>query len=277
MFAEFESKEPVPGIARAKSEGKQLGRPRIAPASEERIRKALATPGRPGVRAIAKRFGIDPGTVQRISRPFECGASTGRGCSETLSCAGDHSRCREAARNREYRASHVSVEAISAVGARAQARWLRRIRTVRTDGQPTPTAGALAGAYGQAALHLHIEGRAAPFPVPSERAFSRYPTRKGRGESCKNKPRPEAARHAGEVLGDTTGQGSLSVLGDARTWRGKAPRPPRPRTGEGYDGHAQRLSANTGQSKPIVAPKRVKARVRLEPTNARAEFGRPPF
>jgi hypothetical protein len=34
-------------------------------------RAALArTPGRPGVRVIAKRFGVDPGTVQRISRPF---------------------------------------------------------------------------------------------------------------------------------------------------------------------------------------------------------------
>jgi CheY-like chemotaxis protein len=32
---------------------------------------ALAEPGRPGVRKIAARFGVDPGTVQRISRPFE--------------------------------------------------------------------------------------------------------------------------------------------------------------------------------------------------------------
>jgi len=55
-------------------EGKRLGRPPIAPALEKRIREALAIPGRPGVRVIAKRFGIDPGTVQRISRPFE-GAS----------------------------------------------------------------------------------------------------------------------------------------------------------------------------------------------------------
>jgi hypothetical protein len=38
---------------------------------EARIRKALATPGRPGVRKIAQQFGVDPGTVQRISRPFE--------------------------------------------------------------------------------------------------------------------------------------------------------------------------------------------------------------
>ena len=53
----------------AKGEGKRLGRPRIAPELEERIRKALATPGRPGVRKIAERFGVDPGTVQRISRP----------------------------------------------------------------------------------------------------------------------------------------------------------------------------------------------------------------
>ena len=25
----------------------------------------------PGVRVIAKQFGVDPGTVQRISRPFD--------------------------------------------------------------------------------------------------------------------------------------------------------------------------------------------------------------
>ena len=81
VFAEFERaivQERVrAGLKRAKSEGKQLGRPRIAPALEERIRKALATPGRPGVRVIAKQFGVDPGTVQRVSRPFEGGASAG--------------------------------------------------------------------------------------------------------------------------------------------------------------------------------------------------------
>ena len=58
------------GLARARSEGKRLGRPRIASELEARIRKALATPGRPGVRKIAEQFGVDPGTVQRISRPF---------------------------------------------------------------------------------------------------------------------------------------------------------------------------------------------------------------
>jgi len=29
-------------------------------------------PLRVGVRKIAKRFGVDPGTAQRISRPFDC-------------------------------------------------------------------------------------------------------------------------------------------------------------------------------------------------------------
>ena len=79
VFAEFERaivQERVrAGLERAKSEGKRLGRPRIAPALEERIKKALATPGRPGVRVIAKQFGVDPGTVQRVSRPFENVAS----------------------------------------------------------------------------------------------------------------------------------------------------------------------------------------------------------
>src|SRR5262245_13538625 len=78
VFAEFERamiQERVrAGLSRAQGEGKRLGRPPIAPELEDRIRKALATPGRPGVRKIAERFGVDPGTVQRISRPFEVGA-----------------------------------------------------------------------------------------------------------------------------------------------------------------------------------------------------------
>ena len=78
VFAEFErtmiAERVRAGLARARSEGKRLGRPPIAPALEKRIREALAAPGRPGVRVIAKQFGVDPGTVQRISRPFD-GAS----------------------------------------------------------------------------------------------------------------------------------------------------------------------------------------------------------
>jgi DNA invertase Pin-like site-specific DNA recombinase len=76
VFAEFERamiQERVrAGLARAKSEGKRLGRPPVAPALEQLIRDALNKPGRTeGVRKIAARFGVDPGTVQRISRPFE--------------------------------------------------------------------------------------------------------------------------------------------------------------------------------------------------------------
>jgi DNA invertase Pin-like site-specific DNA recombinase len=78
VFAEFErtmiAERVRAGLARARSEGKRLGRPPIAPALEKQIREALATPGRPGVRVIARRFGVDAGTVQRISRPF-AGAS----------------------------------------------------------------------------------------------------------------------------------------------------------------------------------------------------------
>jgi DNA invertase Pin-like site-specific DNA recombinase len=75
VFAEFEramiAERVRAGLARARGEGKRLGRPPIAPALEKRIREALATPGRPGVRVIAKQFGVNAGTVQRISRPFE--------------------------------------------------------------------------------------------------------------------------------------------------------------------------------------------------------------
>jgi hypothetical protein len=62
----------TPGLRRAKDEGKQLGRPPMAPALEQRIRDALNKPGRTeGVRKIAARFGVNPGTVQRISSsPF---------------------------------------------------------------------------------------------------------------------------------------------------------------------------------------------------------------
>src|SRR5215471_10514247 len=79
VFAEFERsiiQERVrAGLKRARSEGKRLGRPPLAPALVERIRKALNKPGRTeGVRRIAARFGVDPSTVQRISRPFDARA-----------------------------------------------------------------------------------------------------------------------------------------------------------------------------------------------------------
>jgi len=76
VFGEFERsmiQERVrAGLKRAKDEGKQLGRPRIAPELEKRILAALNKPRRTeGVRKIAARFGVDPSTVQRISRPFD--------------------------------------------------------------------------------------------------------------------------------------------------------------------------------------------------------------
>ena len=76
VFAEFERsmiQERVrAGLKRARSEGKRLGRPPIAPELAERIVEALKTPGRTeGVRKIAARFGVNVSTVQRISvSPF---------------------------------------------------------------------------------------------------------------------------------------------------------------------------------------------------------------
>ena len=75
VFAEFErsiiAERVRSGIKRVRSEGKRWGRPPIAPALEKRIREALNKPGRTeGIRKIAARFGVDPSTVQRISRPF---------------------------------------------------------------------------------------------------------------------------------------------------------------------------------------------------------------
>jgi DNA invertase Pin-like site-specific DNA recombinase len=79
VFAEFERsmiQERVrAGLARARSEGKRLGRPRIEPELEKRILAALNKPGRTeGVRKIAERFGVDASTVQRISHPFDAAA-----------------------------------------------------------------------------------------------------------------------------------------------------------------------------------------------------------
>ena len=77
VFADFERsiiQERVrAGLLRARREGKRLGRPPIAPAIEERIRQARK--GGLSVRKTAAKFGVDPSTVQRISRPFADAAS----------------------------------------------------------------------------------------------------------------------------------------------------------------------------------------------------------
>ena len=73
VFAEFERamiQERVrAGLARARGEGKRLGRPPIASELQRRILDARA--GGLSVRKTAAKFGIDPSTVQRLSRPFE--------------------------------------------------------------------------------------------------------------------------------------------------------------------------------------------------------------
>jgi DNA invertase Pin-like site-specific DNA recombinase len=71
VFAEFERsiiQERVrAGLERARREGKRLGRPPLDPKTRERIQEALKAPGRPGVRKIAERFGVNASTVQQIS------------------------------------------------------------------------------------------------------------------------------------------------------------------------------------------------------------------
>jgi DNA invertase Pin-like site-specific DNA recombinase len=72
VFSEFERamiQERVrAGLARARSEGKTLGRPRIAEKLESAIVAALSNDNRPGMRQIAASLGISLGTVQRVSR-----------------------------------------------------------------------------------------------------------------------------------------------------------------------------------------------------------------
>jgi len=73
VFADFERsiiQERVrAGLLRARREGKRLGRPPIKDALRQRVVDALNAPGRTdGVRKIAKKFGVNPSTVQAISR-----------------------------------------------------------------------------------------------------------------------------------------------------------------------------------------------------------------
>ena len=70
VFAEFERamirERVMAGLARAKAEGKKLGRPKVAAEVEASIRVALAS-GK-GIGATAKALGIGTGTVQRVGK-----------------------------------------------------------------------------------------------------------------------------------------------------------------------------------------------------------------
>ena len=68
VFAEFErsmiQERVKAGLARARAQGKKLGRPRVAPSVERKVR-AVRAKGM-GIKAIARKLGIGTGTVQRI-------------------------------------------------------------------------------------------------------------------------------------------------------------------------------------------------------------------
>ncbi len=72
VFAEFEramTQERVrAGLARARADGKILGRPKIAKETERALRAALQKEKRPGLRRLAASFGVGAGTMQRINR-----------------------------------------------------------------------------------------------------------------------------------------------------------------------------------------------------------------
>jgi hypothetical protein len=89
VFAEFERsmiQERVrAGLKRAVDEGKQLGRPPIAPELQARIRDALRA--RESMRKIAARLGVSTDTVLKVSRvPFE-GASGGAPSDQNVTSA----------------------------------------------------------------------------------------------------------------------------------------------------------------------------------------------
>jgi len=56
------------GLARARADGKNLGRPKIAEKTERAVRAGLSKKEQPGLRKIAASLGVGVGTVQRIDR-----------------------------------------------------------------------------------------------------------------------------------------------------------------------------------------------------------------
>jgi DNA invertase Pin-like site-specific DNA recombinase len=68
VFAEFERAMIVErvhaGLRRAKAQGKILGRPRVAPEVESRIRRELSKGT--GIKSTARKLGVGVGTVQRV-------------------------------------------------------------------------------------------------------------------------------------------------------------------------------------------------------------------
>ena len=69
VFAEFERsiiRERIgAGLARARANGKRLGRPKVDPEIEEAIRQALAKHDK-GMRKIAREMGVGVSVVQRV-------------------------------------------------------------------------------------------------------------------------------------------------------------------------------------------------------------------
>ncbi len=68
VFAEFErsmiQERVKAGLARAKAQGKKLGRPRVSASIERKVRVARAKGM--GIKRIARKLGVGTGTVQRI-------------------------------------------------------------------------------------------------------------------------------------------------------------------------------------------------------------------
>src|SRR5262249_25973190 len=75
VFADFERAMIVErtkaGMARARAQGKIIGRPRLAPGLEDAVRASLAD-GR-GICRAARVHGCGVGTVQRIKRALQAG------------------------------------------------------------------------------------------------------------------------------------------------------------------------------------------------------------
>jgi DNA invertase Pin-like site-specific DNA recombinase len=68
VFAEFErsmiQERVKAGLARARAQGKKLGRPRVAASIERKVRVARAKGI--GIKRIARKLNVGTGTVQRI-------------------------------------------------------------------------------------------------------------------------------------------------------------------------------------------------------------------
>src|SRR5262249_60461256 len=85
---------------------------------------------RPGVRVIAKQFGVDPGTVQRISHPFAAASEESR-WSQYIACGGASRNGKNQMRSKSQAAWEAAAKCATLAGGTER---LKRAHVIQTVG-----------------------------------------------------------------------------------------------------------------------------------------------